>query len=305
MPGPGDFAHGHGLAARTRVNRAGKTACVPARAITTSPDSSGWRSASRTSRWNSGASSRKRIPRCARLRGARADDTPLPPPTMAAIDDVWCGAQNGGTRQQPGARRQAPGDRVDRGDLERRRRLQRRQDRRQPLGQHRLARSGRAEQGQVMPAGRADLRRQPRLRLAEHLRQVQFLGQCEARVAGAGPAAARERRRSAGGGPPRSQTITSVRLLAPTTWTPGTRAASATFCAATTTVSDARLGRDHRGQYPGHRAQPPVQAQFGQEHLPGQRGRRHRLGRGEDGHRDGQVKARCRAWAARRARGRR
>ena len=50
LPGPAAFAHGPGFAASTRVNRAGKTACVPARAIPTSPDSSGWRSASSTSR---------------------------------------------------------------------------------------------------------------------------------------------------------------------------------------------------------------------------------------------------------------
>ncbi len=44
------LAHGHGLAAMTRVNRAGKVACVDARAITACPDSSGWRRASSTSR---------------------------------------------------------------------------------------------------------------------------------------------------------------------------------------------------------------------------------------------------------------
>jgi hypothetical protein len=32
--------------------------------------------------------------------------TPLPPPTIAAIDEVWCGAQNGGMviSPVPGAR---------------------------------------------------------------------------------------------------------------------------------------------------------------------------------------------------------
>ena len=89
------MAHGHGLAARTRVNRAGKRAVRPDRAITTWPDSSGWRSASSTSRPNSGASSRNRQPRWA-SDAAPGRITPLPPPTMAALLAVWCGAQNGG-----------------------------------------------------------------------------------------------------------------------------------------------------------------------------------------------------------------
>ena len=100
-------AHGHGFAARTSVNRAGKVACTAARAIVTSPDSSGWRSASSESRPNSGASSRNKIPMCARLT-APGRITPAPPPTIAAFDDVWCGAQNGGTVQQPRPRRQLP-----------------------------------------------------------------------------------------------------------------------------------------------------------------------------------------------------
>ena len=56
------LAHGHGLAASTSMNLAGKRAVSPQRASTTSPDSSGWRSASRTSLENSGASSRNRQP---------------------------------------------------------------------------------------------------------------------------------------------------------------------------------------------------------------------------------------------------
>ena len=92
---PGPLAHGHGLAASTSVKRAGKRAVTPDRATTTSPDSSGWRSASSTSRPNSGASSRNRQPRWAR-EAAPGRITPLPPPTIAALVAVWCGAQNGG-----------------------------------------------------------------------------------------------------------------------------------------------------------------------------------------------------------------
>ena len=178
MPGPADFAHGHGLAARTRVNRAGKTACVPARAITTSPDSSGWRSASRTSRWNSGASSRKRIPWWARLAA------PGRMHAAAAADDrghgrgvVRCAERRDG--HQPGAWCQAPGDGVDRGDLDRRRHLQGGRIVGSRSASIVLPAPGGPEQGQVVPARRADLHRQPRLRLAEHLRQVQLLGHGE------------------------------------------------------------------------------------------------------------------------------
>jgi hypothetical protein len=56
--GPG---HGHGPAARTRVNRAGSTAVIPDLAIVIWPVSSGCRSASSTSRQKSGASSRNKV----------------------------------------------------------------------------------------------------------------------------------------------------------------------------------------------------------------------------------------------------
>ena len=217
--------------------------------------------------------------------------TPLPPPTIAAIDD---GVVRGAERRdgdQPRSGRQAPGDRVDRGDLDRRRRLQRRQDRRQPLGQHRLARARRAEQGQVVPAGRADLHREPRLRLAEHLRQVQLLGHVRS-AAGAGPGGGSGTAGSDGGGPPRSQMITSRRLLAPTTWTPGTRAASATFCAATTTVSTPASAATTAGSTPGTGRSRPSRPSSARNIFPASAADRHRLGGGEDGHGDGQVKAR-------------
>src|SRR5439155_19039005 len=54
--GPAIFAHGHGFAARTRVNLAGNVVMTPNLATTTSPASSGCRSASSTSLANSGAS---------------------------------------------------------------------------------------------------------------------------------------------------------------------------------------------------------------------------------------------------------
>src|SRR5215472_19161881 len=90
------FEQGHGLAASTSVNLAGKRAVSPQRASTTSPDSSGWRSASSTSLENSGASSRNRNPWCAN-EAAPGCSAPVPPPTIAALVEVWWGAQNGGS----------------------------------------------------------------------------------------------------------------------------------------------------------------------------------------------------------------
>ena len=78
----------------TSWNRAGKTAKPAARAIAMLPSSSGWRSASSAGRWNSGSSSRRSTPLCARL--ASPGRGPGPPPTIAAIDALWCGARNGG-----------------------------------------------------------------------------------------------------------------------------------------------------------------------------------------------------------------
>jgi hypothetical protein len=69
---------------------------------------------------------------------------------------------------------------------------------------------------------------------------------------------------SIGGGPPRSHMITSASVDAPTTRTPGTRADSAGFWAATTTVSEPGSAATTAGSTPGtgrSRAEPPVQAQ--------------------------------------------
>ena len=73
---------------------AGYSAVPSARATLITPSSSGWRSASSAGRTNSGSSSSKRTPRCARL--ASPGRGPRPPPTIAGADAVWCGARNGG-----------------------------------------------------------------------------------------------------------------------------------------------------------------------------------------------------------------
>ena len=69
-------------------------------------------------------------------------------------------------------RRSRPGDRAHRGDLQRFVFRHRRQHAGQALRQHRLAGARRPDQQQVMAAGRRDLERAPRLRLAAHVGEI-------------------------------------------------------------------------------------------------------------------------------------
>ena len=89
--------HGHGFIAATSWNRAGKIVARPTRETATRPSSIGWRSASRTSRPNSGSSSRNRTPWSARV--ISPGDMFGPPPTIPAYEIVWCGDRNGGRRR--------------------------------------------------------------------------------------------------------------------------------------------------------------------------------------------------------------
>ena len=89
-PRPTKLPHGHGFAAVTSWNRAGNRTVAWERAMTTSPCSSGWRSASSAPGLNSGTSSRKSTPwwasEAAPGRGIRE-----PPPTSELTVAVWCG----------------------------------------------------------------------------------------------------------------------------------------------------------------------------------------------------------------------
>ena len=104
--------HGHGFIAPISTKRAGKTAVRCARAMRTTPSSSGCRSTSSACRLNSGISSRKSTPLCARLispgRGIE------PPPASATSETVWCGARNGRARERPVPGGEQPGDGVNR-----------------------------------------------------------------------------------------------------------------------------------------------------------------------------------------------
>ena len=130
----------------------GRWSSARAREMVTRPSSSGWRSTSRLRRLNSGSSSRNRTPWWASEISPGAGG--LPPPTMPASLMVWCGERNGRRRQQRLVRLQPAHGAVDARRLQALGRRQRRQDRRQPLGQHRLAGPGRADhQDVVAPAG--------------------------------------------------------------------------------------------------------------------------------------------------------
>ena len=148
--------HGHGFEAATSMNRVGKTMTCWPRTIVTWPSSSGWRSASRLGRANSDSSSRNSTPRWASVASPGCGG--LAPPTRPAAEIVWCGARNGRAVTRPAAPRR-PGDRLDARDLDRLVGVERRQDRRQPAREHRLAGARRALQEQVVAARRGDLER--------------------------------------------------------------------------------------------------------------------------------------------------
>jgi hypothetical protein len=70
------------------------------------------------------------------------------------------------------SRDERAGDGVDRRDLQRLVRSEIRQQRRQPLGEHRLADTGRSLQVHVMTARGSDLDRPPRGRLTHHVSEI-------------------------------------------------------------------------------------------------------------------------------------
>ena len=200
-----------------------------------------------------------------------------PPPTSPMVDEVWCGARNGG-REDETARReaQAAGGVGHRGG-ERLLAVERGQQAGQALGEHRLAAARRADEEQVMTAGRRHLQGVPRHRLAAHVGEVGH----------------RLRHRRVG----RVDVVPRPR--------PGEAlddGAQIGRGVGRTPRRDARLdhavGRrhdlgvservDHRGD-PRHRSQRPVEAELGQEGEPRHRLERHLAVGGEHPDGDGQV----------------
>ena len=162
--------HGQRFIVATSWKRAGNTARPAARAIATTPSSSGCRSASSVGRGNSGSSSSSSTPWCARLAspgpdaGPAADDRGRRRRVVRRAERAACA--------RAALRRQEPGDGVDPRDLERRVGAERRQDPGQPPREHRLARARRPGEQQVVPAGGGDLERAPRPLLAAHVGEV-------------------------------------------------------------------------------------------------------------------------------------
>ena len=142
-----------------------------ARAITVSPVSSGWRSASSTCGWNSGSSSRNSTPRWASADLAR------PRPRAAADQRRHAGRMmRRAERPRPSpmrAARQLAGEAAapcDTSSISAG--VERRQDRRQPPRQHRLAGARRPDHQEVVAAGGGDLERALGGLLALDVREV-------------------------------------------------------------------------------------------------------------------------------------
>ena len=89
------------------VKLAGNDSVMVLRARVTVRSSNGWRSISSTLRANSGSSSRKSTPLCARLTSP-GRGMPEPPPISPASDTVWCGARRGLCDNRPAPRGSRP-----------------------------------------------------------------------------------------------------------------------------------------------------------------------------------------------------
>ena len=173
-----------------------------------------------------------------------------------------------------------PGHRPDHGGLQQLARRQRRQQARQTLGQHRLARTRRADEQQIVSACRRDLERALGAFLTAHLVQV-----------GHGPV------RFQRAGPGRAQHLTALEMIDQ----PDERARRqhrhlgpgpgglGTIGLGTDQPQPHAVGGHRRRQGPADRHNPPVQTQFTQRGPAVQRiGRDHPHG-GQQGKRDRQV----------------
>ncbi len=154
----------------TSWKSAGNVSDTAWREMRTARSSSGWRSASRAPGWNSPSSSRNSAPRCASVTSPGVG-RPLPPPTSAGTDAVWCGARNGRCRASPptGAWPATEWMRVTSSASSG---SSGGQDRGQTPGEHGLAGAGRTAEQQVVTAGRGRLERPARPREPAHLAEV-------------------------------------------------------------------------------------------------------------------------------------
>ncbi len=227
------------------------------------------------------------MPRCAsvispgRARG-------LPPPMSETADALWCGAAEGWIGAQRGASSAARG-RVHLGDLERFVGEQRRHDRREAAGEHRLADAGRADEQRVMGAGGRDRQCVARGLEAAHVDEVEGL----VGVGGVG----RHRRRVGWIGPGRFAFQAGVELA---------EAAGDAHVGAGDERGFVRVGGGH--DHVGHAGLRPACGRCRARRRPagpGRRGRARRAPRRRRARRPGARRRRRGARARSRARGRR
>ena len=159
--------------------------------------------------------------------GAAAADEGDGGGAVVGCAERWAGGERGD--------RGGAGGGVDAGDLERGLEVERGQDRGEAAGEHRLADAGRADEEQVVCAGRGRGEREPGVGEAAHVDEVEgFVGVGVVRP-GSGSGG------SGQGSSPFRHSCSSPRLRATRTCTPGTRLASAAFAAGTIThVAPAR-----------------------------------------------------------------
>ena len=144
-----------------------------ARLIVTRPSSSGCLSTSSVLRLNSGISSRNSTPLCARLISPGWGV--VPPPTRPASLTEWWGERNGRIAISGFSGSQQAHSAIDPGCLQALRRRQRRQDRRQPLGEQGFAGARRTDHQDIVAPRRGDQDRSLGVILSLDVHKV-FLG---------------------------------------------------------------------------------------------------------------------------------
>ena len=242
------------------------------------PSSSGSRSPSRAAGGNSPSSSTKSTPPWLRLisPGRSVAD---PPPISPTVEVVWCGARNGGVEIRPPGGIASPAAEwtiVTASDSVA---VERRKQAGQSLGEHRLARSGRADHQQVVPAGGGDLQCPTGDRLAADVGEV-GRGRWVARRAADGGS-------SGHGASPSSAWTTSVSVDAVRTSPSAATWASA--AAATGTTTSCPPSTATIGATPGTRRSVPSRPSSPTNARSPTSGLGHLTGRHEDADGDRQV----------------
>ena len=184
-------------------------------------------------------------------------------------------------RDERPARRQQAGDRVDAGDLESLLPRQCRQDARQPPRQHRLARSGRPHEQEVVRAGSGDLERTSSAFLSAYLREIgeqRRLDACSASGSNAGASIS-----------PRKYATTSPSVPYRNGLDARESGLGADSAAQTTCVEPRAASTFGDGERARDRADPPVERELTDSRVLGQPLGRELPRRAEHGERDREI----------------